>query len=441
MLIEFTVGNFRSFRDRVTLSMIAAPALRAKDKELDTRTVAEVPPGMQLLRSAAIYGPNASGKSNLVNALDFMRSLVLTSSSSTQSTDPIPVQTFELSTETDGQPAFFEILFLLDGTRYRYGFEVTQERVVAEWLFYTPKSREARLFQREQGTEEDTIVLSPAFKEGRQLKRVTRANALFLSVAAQFKGKIAERIRAWFDLLYVSLGVAHALEFRLATGWFHDARDKSAVLQFVRNLDLGISGIESEMVPAPWQTIKDPRLKEFVAALTPADASPLPDELPEVKTIHQKYDPAGNPVAQVQFEFANYESAGTRRLFSLAVPILETLRHGSILVVDELDARLHPLMTCTIIEWFHNPATNPHNAQLIFTTHDTMLLRADRFRRDQIWFVEKDRVGASHLYSLAEFKIRNDASFGRDYIQGKYGAIPFIQSDIQALVGAADGAA
>ncbi|HMA37265.1 MAG TPA: ATP-binding protein [Chloroflexia bacterium] len=440
MLIEFTVGNFRSFHERVTLSMIAASALRSRDKELDAQTVVEVPPGVELLRSAAIYGANASGKSNLVNALAFMRTFVLNSSRTTQTEDPIPVQNFKLSTETDGQPSFFEILFLLDGKRYRYGFEVTRERVIAEWLFYTPKSREARLFQREQGADEETIVISPAFKEGRQLKKVTRSNALFLSVAAQFKGKIAEDIRAWFSQINVSLGVA--LEMDLATlQQFHEIADKRAILQLIRDLDLGIRDIESTLITAPWSTDNDPTVKEFLEIFGRMSNQTIPSEVPEIKTVHEKYDAAGNVVGTVQFEFGLYESAGTWRLFSLAVPILETLRHGRIMVVDELDARLHPLMTCTIIEWFHNPQTNPHNAQLIFTTHDTTLLRADRFRRDQIWFVEKDRMGASHLYSLAEFKVRNDASFGRDYIQGKYGAIPFIQSDIQALVGAVDGAA
>jgi AAA15 family ATPase/GTPase len=161
--------------------------------------------------------------------------------------------------------------------------------------------------------------------------------------------------------------------------------------------------------------------------------------MPSITTVHGKYDPKGNMVGTEAFKLDAQESAGTRRLFSLALPILNALEIGHVLVIDEIDARLHPLITCAIIELFNSKKNNPRNAQLIFTTHNTSLLTNKRFRRDQIWFAEKDKVGATHLSSLAEFKVRNDATFEQDYIRGRYGAIPFIASDITWVLGGKNG--
>lgn len=151
-----------------------------------------------------------------------------------------------------------------------------------------------------------------------------------------------------------------------------------------------------------------------------------------VKTIHKKFDKEGKQTALEIFDIDSHESEGTKKLFSLAGPLMDTLKNGRILFIDEFDARLHPLITYEIIRLFNSNKTNPKNAQIIFATHDTNLLSNKLFRRDQIWFAEKDKGGATHLYSLAEYKVRNDASFENDYIQGKYGAIPFI-GDLKQL--------
>ena len=202
MLIEFSVGNYRSFHKIVTLSMVAAK-LRSKIKDLDENNVFQVDGQPDLLISAAIYGANANGKSNLVSAIHFMRKFVLDSPKETRATGAIPVENFRLSTTTENQPSYFEVVFITEGRRYRYGFQITPERVLAEWLFYVPRSREAKLFERDL----DKVVLGEHFKEGRDLIDLTRPNALFLSVVAQFNGEIAQAIVAWFRKLKIASGL------------------------------------------------------------------------------------------------------------------------------------------------------------------------------------------------------------------------------------------
>ncbi len=435
MLIEFSVGNFRSFKDRVTLSMVAAN-LVSKDKALDAENTIPVDDNLTLLTSAAIYGANASGKSNLVKAVSFMRDFVLNSSRETQIEDPIKVEVFRLSTETEDQPSFFEVVFLLKGTKYRYGFEVTTQRVVAEWLFWVPKVKEARLFERQL----DDIKLGTGFKEGKGIEERTRSNALFLSVVAQFNGDISKHILFWFTRINVNLGIDVTRDMGEALWRLQAIYARENVLRFIEDLDIGINSLHPERVlqhsPSGREFSELQEAKEAVeqslGTLT---------EIRRIKTLHPKYDSDGNVVGSEWFDLTAHESAGTQRLFSVALPIMDTLKNGFILLVDELDARLHPLITCALIGLFNSKQRNPNGAQLVFTTHDTNLLSNQRFRRDQIWFTEKDRFGASHLYSLAEFKVRNDASYEKDYIQGRYGAIPFINIDLQVMVGGDDASA
>lgn len=418
MLVEFTVGNFRSFKENVTFSMVAAK-LAAKNKEIDANNVFRVDEHLSLLTSAAIYGANASGKSNLIAALRFMRSLVINSSKESQAEERIPVENFRLSTETENEPSFFEVVFSLDSRRYRYGFTVNTERILSEWLFYVPTSREARLFER------DTEGIHPTatFKEARSgLAALTRDNALFLSVAAQFNGEISQKIIGWFRGLTINSGLYD--RSRLSTiQSFEQNRNWNEVVEFIKGLDLGISNIDIEKAPFTYQRSPSGREIEPSGMMRTA-----------IKTFHHKYNEEGVSIAQEKFDLDVHESDGTRKLFSFAWPIINTLKKGNILLVDELDARLHPLLTCAIINLFNASTTNPKHGQLIFTTHDTNLLSNKLFRRDQIWFTEKDRRGATHLYSLAEFKVRNDASFEKDYINGRYGAVPFI-GDLAHIIG------
>lgn len=418
MLIEFTVGNYKSFKDPVTLSMVAAK-LSAKDSNVDQENTFKVKDDLTLLVSAAVYGANASGKSNLVSALGFMCWLVLNSSKESQAKDPIGAVPFRLDTNTEKQPSFFEIVFRQDDIPYRYGFEITTEKVISEWLFYSPRGREAKLFVR----DESGISISRNFKGGKSSKSLTRANALFISVAAQFNSETANNVLNWFRSVNFISGLDDTSYGGFTAHKFSKEENyRTGILQIIRDFDIGIDDVRVEkgninepgIFPSDMpQEIRDIIIKQM------GDES----EVFSFKTIHVKRDSEKVSKQYAIFDMED-ESEGTQKLFLLSGPILDTLQKGKVLVIDEIEARLHTLLTRKLIGLFNSPNTNPKNAQLIFATHDTNLLSNKIFRRDQIWFVEKDNLGASHLYSLAELKVRNDASFENDYLQGKYGAIP-----------------
>jgi hypothetical protein len=429
MLIEFTVGNYRSFKDLATLSLVATKVV-SQDKRLDEENVTEDPSGLKLLTSAAVYGANASGKSNLIEALNFVRSFVLGSAKETRATGGIRVEPFRLSTETVGRPSYFEIVFTVQDRQYRYGFEVSRERVHREWLYHVPTIREARLFERDG----DQITLSSAFKEGRGLEGKTRPNALFLSVVAQFNGDTARTITNWFLDMDIISGLDDSWSRSTTLSLWDDPEGFAQVAHFVKGLDLSIEDLQLE---------QDQRLIEQRRAESPELFAPGTDwKMPgayRVKTLHRRFDEAGNRQGAELFDLDNHESEGTRKLFALSGTLLGSLGMGTVLIADEFDARLHPLITRRLIELFNSQEHNPRHAQLIFTTQDTNLLDNRLFRRDQIWFTEKDRFGATHLYSLAEFKgVRNDASFEKDYVRGRYGAIPFL-GDLGRLAGDGNG--
>jgi uncharacterized protein len=417
MLIEFSVGNYRSFKDKVTFSMVASN-LVSKDKKLDQNNIFTVDKELTLLKSAATYGANASGKSNLAKAMSFMKSFMINSSKETQSTEEIGVEPFKLSITTDAKPTFFEIVFLMNKKKYRYGFEATRDQVISEWLFYVPKLRETKLFERKS----DNFNPSKTYKAD-GLEQKTRHNALFLSVSAQFNVEIAERILDW---LTNSINLISGFDDRKSQGFtakcLRNDQNRDEILQLLKRLDLGFSDVklvESEINLDLIPDVFSEEIKSFI--LKNRGATSL-----SVQTLHKKFDQTGKLVSTELFDLDDQESEGTRKVFALAGPLVDTLKNGKVLVIDEFDARIHPLISHAIVQLFNSNETNPNNAQLIFMTHDTNLLSNKLFRRDQVWFAEKDRYGATDLYSLAEYKVRNDASFESDYIKGKYGAIPYI---------------
>jgi len=435
MLIEFSIGNYRSIKEPVTVSMVAAK-LRSRNRALDENNLFPIADSVSLLRSAAIYGANASGKSNLIQALAFMRRFVLESSKETQADEPINVESFKLSTETENAPSYFEVVFRLEGKRFRYGFEVDSKRVRSEWLYHVPEVREARLFVR----KEDDFAISSVFKEAKGLSDKTRDNALFLSVIAQFNGPVAKSILRWFR----GLGVISGLDdigYRFFTlEKFEDGTFRDDILAIIKRLDFGIDDIAVRSIETTEANIPIGLLAELRKLVAPGAKDELlfPKQVKSLTSIHGKYDHDNSPVALTTFGFDNAESEGTKKLFYLLGPILDTLRSGRVFVVDELDARFHPHITVSIIKLFNSNETNPKNAQLIFATHDTNLLDNRLFRRDQIWFTEKTTFGATDLFSLAEYRVRNDAFFEKEYLAGKYGAIPFVGS-LDYILASRDG--
>ncbi|NET44094.1 ATP/GTP-binding protein [Okeania sp. SIO2B3] len=422
MLIQFSVGNYLSFKKNVTLSMVATE-VTAQNNSVDENNIFQVDDELNLLKSCAVYGANASGKSNLIKALDFMRRFVLNSSKETQIEDAINIEEFRLSTATEGKPSFFEIVFILDHKLYRYGFEVDKKQVVSEWLFYVPKVRETRLFERDENGIEMTNVFSENQYFGKLIADKTRNNALFLSVNAQFNSKISTSILRWFRDLNIISGLHSNFYQQVTVEYFKDSKYKNEIIQLIKEWDLGIDDIKIETKKVLQEQLPNFISEEFRKFML--DSGALTDD---IQSFHKKYNSEGKVESLEVFDFEKNESEGTKKLFAFAVPILDTLKNGEILIIDELDARLHPIITRAIIDLFNSKKTNPKNAQLIFTTHDTNLLSNKIFRRDQIWFTEKNRQGATDLYSLVEYKVPNDATFESDYIKGKYGAIPFLDN-------------
>ncbi|MHC8950257.1 AAA family ATPase [Sphingobacterium hungaricum] len=417
MLIEFSVGNFLSFKSKATLSMVATPIKEHSDANIFSTD------RFNLLKGAVIYGANASGKSNIVRAMSTMRRLVLLSFEQS-SADELDIVPFLLNTETEAKPSFFEAVFVIGGIRYRYGFEVDNHGVHAEWLFEALKNTEKALFLREG----EGIEVMKGFTEGKNLEERTRNNALFLAVADQFNGKIAQKVMKWFNNFISISGLSHEGYKAVTFDMLNNKDTRSTLFDFYRKLDLGFDELrisKNEFDPKELPSgLPDVMVKQL---LTDLEGSFRID----IKTIHTKYNENNQPVDPVEFDMRGQESSGTNKLFNISGPIFDVLNDGGLLVVDELDASLHPLMTLAITKLFNSNEFNRNNAQLIFATHDTNLLCYGDYRRDQIYFVEKDRYGASSIYSLVEYKedgktVRKDRSFEKDYIEGRYGAIPFI---------------
>jgi uncharacterized protein len=419
MLIEFRVENFLSFEEMATLSMVATT-----DDTHEGSNVLQQKDKLRLLKSAAIYGANAAGKSNFIKAMAFMDYLV-TYGPRMSKKNKIPDFSFKLDKKDEHRPSFFEVTFLKNDKRFRYGFELKDNRVASEWLFCTPTIREALLFTRD---EQEGIVVGPSFKEAKGLEVKPRDNQLFLNIVAGYNNEesVSEEVINWFENFDVTMGL-DSTRFYLGKTLHlldrHGDKYQPKLREFLKKLD----------VLEDFEVKHSGKIEEF------------PDDMPEevrsylksgedepVIIVKRKIYEKGKVVGVHEFDLLEDESEGTLKLFTLAGFFLDTLEHGGTLVVDELESNLHPLITRKVIELFNSATDNPYGAQLIFATHDTNLLSNRFFRRDQIWFVEKNKPGVSCLFSLAEYKdgaqqkTRKDASFGKDYIHGRYGAIPYL---------------
>ncbi len=420
MLLEFEVGNYLSFKAPVRFSMLAANPIK---EFLDENTF--MVGRYRLLKSAVIYGANASGKSNFLNAMAFMRRFVLESSKEMQVEDEIRVMPFKFDTNTENAPSHFEACFLLNDRRYRYGFEVDKSAVRKEWLFCTEKSKEDTLFLRDG----DGIDVSGDFGEGKELEEKTRNNALFLSVVAQFNGVIAGGILKWFRGFRTLHGLLDRQYEKFTMQLLQNETMRPLLVEFIRRADVGIKDLSVSEVPGDEQILQGfPEILQEARKLRQF----------RIATVHEKFRD-GDKEGVATLDFSREESEGTKKFFRIAGPILDCLKNGYVVAVDELDAKLHPLLTKAVVRLFNSSESNPKNAQLIFATHDTNLLQYGKLRRDQIWFTEKTEQAATDLYSLAEIKlaegakVRNDAAIEKNYIQGRYGAIPFL-GDLGALL-------
>lgn len=429
MLIEFSFENFKSFKSSTVFSLVAARGLKSRNRDLDESNLITVSTELDLLKSAVIYSPNAGGKSNLIKAANFMRNFVRTSFREESRSEQNTIQPFLLSKETLEKPSTFEMIFLIDGKQYRYGFSIDSQKIHSEWLYTVPKTKEIPLFIREehvvnpnasnQLAKEFRAVLSMLLKINKS--EPIRSNSLFLSVASQNNGAISQQITKWFSSMRFMSGLEDVSYRGYTINRFKDTDQRTKIMNFMNTFDVGIESMEIV-----------PKNKEAELQKLPIEFREIFEKLPNresfsIRSYHPVLDENRKPYQSIAFDLENDESDGTQKLFYMAGPIIDALDHGRILWVDEMEARFHTNLTSSLVDLFNSKQTNPNNAQLIFTTHDTNLLNLQKFRRDQIWFINKDLEYSSRLYSLADFKIRNDkASLEDDYLRGVYGATPHI---------------
>jgi uncharacterized protein len=412
VLIQFRVENHRSLREEQTLSLVAS--------SLGNKTGAYVlrVEGLAdaLVPVVAIYGANASGKSNVLGALAFMRSAVRNSQRRWE-VEGTPHDPFRLSNKVR-EPSLYEVDIVVGGVRFRYGFQLSAARVEEEWLFAWPHGRKAMWFEREGDRFEFGKTLHG---ENETIRNLTRSNSLFLSAAAQNNHEallpIFHCFTAWRfsfrrNAAIASYGSISAIVRKLGRGG--EGSTRSAILRLLQGADTGILDIRVE---------RDESVQlEIFEAGQPVPASA--GRPPRVSFRHRSKD------AEHAWLPLTSESAGTKALLELAPDVVDALRDGALLCIDELEASLHPTLALAVVRMFNDAKLNPNGAQLVFATHDTNLLGSivgePALRRDQIWFTEKDDGGGTHLYPLTDFHPRKEENLERGYLQGRYGAVPFL---------------
>ena len=398
MLIQFAVANYRSIKDEATLSLVAGPGREHREGNVRVPAMRGDARPTPLLRSAAIYGANAAGKTNLIRALGAMRQSVVDLS---QTDGELPVTPFLLNAERNGQPTRFEVACVVDGVRYQYGFSATRDVVVDEWLHAWPRGRPQLWFKRHRAEDG-----APVFAFGGKLqgdrevwRRATRDNALFLSTAASLNSAQLRPLYDWFKTRLHVAGIG---------GWnpVYSAQctlgeRKAAIVRFLQTADLAVSDLR--VVEREKKTLVDKKTHSIHLAHQNSSGQPVELDLDE-------------------------ESDGTRKMFALAGPWIDMLEKGHVAVVDALHDNLHPMLVRHLVERFHDAALQS-DAQLVFSTHDTSILSQDVFRRDQIWFCVRNARHETQLVPLSDFSPRKGMeNLERGYLAGRYGAVPYLRS-------------
>jgi len=431
MLIEFRVSNYRSIGEEQIFSLAPAPKQREYLDNIFRKDKFEA------LNAVGIYGNNASGKSNLLLSMSLLDKLVHLSAQ-TSSTTPLPYDPFLLREGWQQKPTKFEITFVLDNNRYRYGLEFNKEEVLSEWLYRKGVSREVELFIREG----ETIDVSTGFKGVTKVIdtaiEATRKNSLFLSMCDMLNVEEAGLIFNWFRYFHMFNGL-NTEDLMINTFSLLQRDDfKALIRNYFLHLNVGITDFQTTS-------------RDF-------DPQDLPSNLPEsariatvekltgkkginVFSTHRFYNKEGKPTKEnVSWELNERESAGTNKAFEISGPVFWALANGGVLIIDEIEAKSHTLMTLDMINLFLDKETNPNKAQLIFATHDTNLLSSSKLRRDQIYFTQKNAWESTEIYSLSDFvypgstdkleKERPDTDKEKRYVEGRYKAIPeFLSMD------------
>jgi hypothetical protein len=415
MLAEFRVENYKSFKDEQVLSLITS------SDESKGKNSIEIG-GKSILKTAVVYGANASGKSNLIKAIACMNGIIC-NSAGYKPKAKLPVVPFLFDEKTKSAPTKFEATFFMEGIRYQYGFSATKEQVHGEWLLAWPLGREQTWFERDCNEHEP--YFGPSLKgQNKSTWSKVKNNSLFLSVAAQWNHKQLSKVYDWFEKQLRELpntreAIAITDSILLKdknsdkTFGFHDL-----AIEALRKADFGVDDLEIEKV--------NPEDIEFPDDMPIEAQREFAKQLSEYplcrKTLYHC-----NRKYSLNFE---EESEGTKRFYSLLGPLLESTAFGYTLYKDELELNMHPLLTREIVITIRENEPNNISAQLIFTTHDTTLLDPELFGRDQVWFTEKDEFGATQLYSLADYKesaVRKGEAMQKRYLAGRYGAVPILE--------------
>ena len=402
MLIRFSFKNFKSFKNENCLDM---EATSLKEHEYN---VAKIDNG-EYLKVSAIYGANASGKTNVLQAFDYMKKRILVSDDSKKNSpiDEENVYSFMINND----PIALEVEILAKNNKiYKYGFEVLKDTIISEWLFEKRVNKFYSIFEREN----NNVSMKP--NKISDLVNIDE-RTLFLNIYSKIDRNNDDfsNVYDWFvNSTYLDLGNPNFERFinnRVSLKILSDENYKKELLKFIKTFDSGIEGIKT--TPDSIEAVKSN------------------NGIIDIEIIHKGEN---GELKALPFYL---ESNGTRKMFHLFDFFMDALKNGMVLFVDELDAKLHPLLTRYIINLFHNSDTNKGNGQLIYSTHDTVNLNKETFRRDEIWFAEKDKDGISEIYALSDYileddknagkKVRNDATYNKDYLTGRYGAIPVLE--------------
>jgi AAA15 family ATPase/GTPase len=414
MLLEFKTKNFRSLRDECTLSMVASSDKTLAQTNLLQTGIKSLP---NVVRAAVIYGANASGKSNVIRAIQVMREIVMRSANYQLGQPILIAEPFKLDSTSATEQTEFEMTFLQKGVRYQYGFSLNPERITGEWLLAYPTAKAQNWFQREYDPKsgKDSYSFGSHLSGQRRLwQEATKQNSLYLSTAVQLNSEQLKEIFAWFSTDLVIFPDILMPSFDHTVSYIR-TNTNNAVKDFLINADISIDNVLID------------RRRGFRISW---DLEYIEDDVKSTYEEKDIYVPTFQHVTQngsAIFEFGD-ESGGTQKLFALAGPLFDILENGRVLVMDELNRGLHPLLVHQLVALFQDPESNPHGAQLLFTTHETNLLDSEFLRRDQIWFTEKNAEQATTLFPLTDFTPRKNEALESGYLSGRYGAVPILNT-------------
>lgn len=420
MLVKFNVENFLSFMDKASLNLEAGSIREHPKNTMDLKVGTQ---DIRVLKTITIMGANSAGKTNFLKGFSVMRNMVLNSSKDAQQASK-EISPFLLNTKTENSPSSFEAIFIAEKVCYRYSFKASSEKIYEEYLSTIVKRKEENIFVRVI----DDISINKKFQSELRQKvnfiiDLTKENTLFLSVLAQFKIDFAINISDWFLKSIVSFDSNIESTINYTANLLSNPKYKSLIYEIIKKTDLGFSTIEEEISE---KSSLDKERQLFVSAL-------YDDELRNytIKTKHLKYNAEFKPLHPVYFDLKKQESSGAQKFIALIGPIVKALVDSRLFWIDELDSKLHTHMVNLIMELFNSIKFNPNGAQLIVTTHNELLLK--RMRRDQMIFVNKNEYGLSSMSSLysSKLNVRSDASFDKDYLQGKFGGIPKINDQLK----------